>query len=46
MHKMNTIIWYIKYVWVKLNIWVLTPLAWLENQYKEYEKLKIEMMCK
>ena len=46
MHKMNTIIWYIKYVWVKLNIWVLTPLVWLENQYKEYEKLRIEMMCK
>lgn len=46
MHKMNIIVWYIKYAWVKLNIWVLTPLVWLENQYKEYEKLRIEMMCK
>ena len=29
--------WYIKYCWVKLNIWVLTPLVKIENLYEKVE---------
>lgn len=42
---MKVILWWIKYAWVKLNIWVLTPLVYIQNQYKEFERMKLEMMC-
>jgi len=38
--------WYIKYFWVKLNIWVLTPLVWIENKYKEYQHARLEAYVK
>ena len=38
--------WYIKYFWVKLNIFILTRLVWLENFYKEYQKIKIQLLMK
>ena len=34
--------WYIKYFWVKLNIWVLTPLVWIENKYNAYKELRLQ----
>ena len=36
--------WYIKYFWVKLNIWVLTPLTWIENKYKAYKEFKLKLL--
>ena len=33
--------WYIKYFWVKLNIFVLTPLVWIETKYKEYKEWRL-----
>lgn len=33
--------WYIKYFWTKLNIWVLTPLIWVENKYNKYKEQKL-----
>ena len=33
--------WYIKYFWIKLNIWVLTPLVWLQCKYEEYKEAKL-----
>lgn len=34
--------WYIKYFWVKLNIWVLTPLVKIENLYEKYKQKRLE----
>lgn len=33
--------WYIQYVWVKLNIWVLTPLVWMQSKYDEYKEQRL-----
>ncbi len=30
--------WYIKYFWVKLNIFILTPLVWIEKKMDEYNE--------
>ena len=38
--------WYIEYFWVKLNILVLTPLVWIENKYKEYQRVRLEAYVK
>lgn len=35
---------HIKYFWVKLNIWVLTPLVWIENKYKAYKEFKLKLL--
>lgn len=32
--------WYLKYIWVKLNILVLTPIVWIQNKYKNYKEMK------
>ena len=34
--------WYIKYFWVKLNIWVLTPLVKLEHLYNIYKQERLQ----
>lgn len=36
--------WYIKYFWVKLNIWFLTPLVRIENKYKAYKEFKLKLL--
>lgn len=36
---------HIKYFWVKLNIWVLTPLVWIENKYKIYKEFKLKLLA-
>lgn len=33
--------WYLKYIWVKLNIFILTPLVWIENKYNEYKEARL-----
>ena len=33
--------WYIKYFWVKLNIWILTPLVKIEQMYNEYKETRL-----
>lgn len=33
--------WYIKYFWVKLNIYILKPLVFIEKKYEEYKKLRL-----
>ena len=38
---MNKIKWYFEYVWVKLNILVLTPIVWVENKWNEYKEARI-----
>ena len=38
--------WYIKYFWVKLNIWVLTPLVKIENMYNAYKQARLEAYVK
>ena len=38
--------WYIKYFWTKLNIWVLTPIVKIENLYKTYKKKRLEAYVK
>ena len=38
--------WYIKYFWVKLNIFVLTPLVWIENKYNEYKEQRLKTYVK
>ena len=43
--------WYIKYFWVKLNIWVLTPLVWLQDKWDDYSDWRLrtyvnyQIMC-
>lgn len=34
--------WYLKYFWVKLNIFILTPLVFIENKIKEINRIKLE----
>ena len=29
---------------VKLNIWVLMPLVWIENKYKAYKEFKLKLL--
>ena len=38
--------WYIKYFCVKLNIFILTPLVWIQKKYEAYQKYKLEMYVK
>lgn len=38
--------WYIKYFWVKMNIFVLTPLVWIESKIEDYRQFKLEMYCR
>ena len=34
--------WYLKYIWVKLNILlVLTPIVWIQNKYNKYKEMKL-----
>ena len=35
--------WYIKYIWVKLNILILRPLVWIENKNREWKKKRLEL---
>lgn len=37
---MNKIKWYLQYAWVKLNIFVLTSLVWVENKWNEYKEAR------
>ena len=41
--------WYIKYFWIKLQIFVLTPLVWIDNKWNAYKewrlKTYVEYMC-
>ena len=34
--------WYIKYFWIKLNIFILIPLVWIEKKYNTYKEEKIK----
>ena len=38
--------WSFKYFWIKLQIWVLTPLVWLEKQWNEYKEARLEAYVK
>ena len=38
---MDKIKWYLKYAWIKLNIWVLTPLDWIENKWNKYKEARL-----
>ena len=38
--------WSFKYFWIKLQIWVLTPLVWLEKQWNEYKEARFEAYVK
>lgn len=40
---MDKIKWYMRYAWVKLNIWVLTPLVWLQSKYNAYQEWRLRM---
>jgi len=33
--------WYLQYAWVKLNIWVLTPIVWIEQKWDEYKEWRL-----
>ena len=37
--------WYIKYFWIKLNIFILTPLVWIEKKYNDYKDAKLIAVC-
>lgn len=41
--------WYIKYFWIKLNIFVLTPFVWIQNKYNAYKEWRlrtyVQYMC-
>jgi len=39
--NMNMLKWYLQYVWVKLNILVLTPIVWIQNKYDEYKEWRL-----
>ena len=43
---MNNIKWYLQYAWVKLNIWILTPIVWVQNKYNEYQQIRLETYVK
>ena len=34
--------YYIKYMWIKLNILVLKPLIWIQNKYKVYKEARLQ----
>ena len=34
--------WYLKYTWVKLNIYMLTPIVWIQNKYKDYKEARLK----
>ena len=38
--------WYIKYFWVKLNIWVLIPLVKIEKFYNIYKEERLRSYVK
>lgn len=38
---MDNIKWYLEYAWIKLNIWALTPLVWIEKQYEKYKRFRL-----
>ena len=38
---MDKIKWYLEYAWIKLNIWVLTPLVWIENKWNKYKETRL-----
>ena len=38
---MDKIKWYMQYAWVKLNIWVLTPIVWVQSKYDEYKEWRL-----
>ena len=38
---MNKIKWYLEYVWIKLNIWALIPLVWIENKWNKYKEVRL-----
>ena len=38
---MDKIKWYLEYAWIKLNIWVLTPLVWIENKWNKYKEARL-----
>ena len=38
---MDNIKWYLEYAWIKLNIWVLTPLVWIENKWNKYKEARL-----
>ena len=33
--------WYLQYAWIKLNIWVLTPIVWIEAKWNEYKEARL-----
>jgi hypothetical protein len=33
--------WYLQYAWVMLNIFVLTPIVWVQNKYDEYKEWRL-----
>ena len=39
--NMNMFKWYLQYIWVKLNILVLTSIVWLQNKYDEYKEWRL-----
>jgi len=38
--------WYLEYAWVKINIWMLTPIVWFENKWNDYKKARLEAYVK
>ena len=38
---MDKIKWYLEYAWIKLNIWALTPLVWIENKWNKYKEARL-----
>ena len=43
---MNKIKWYLEYAWIKLNIWALIPLVWIENKWNKYKEVRIAAYIK
>ena len=33
--------YYIKYLWIKLNIFVLKPIVWVQKKYEEYKEARL-----
>lgn len=33
--------WYLQYAWVKLNIWFLTPIVWVQSKYNAYKEWRL-----
>lgn len=38
---MDKIKWYLQYAWVKLNIWILSPIVWIQSKYDEYKEWRL-----